>query len=198
MPLQSNILISDDLPPRALLGDFGLNTIVLNSSSLTGAPIDWTAPELLIPDDASYQPSPSSDIYALGMVIYEVSFNSPEEASESHRDQALTGTRPFASGGKTELACKIVLEHERPPRPRDSEKLGLTDEIWEVLQKCWGKVPPTRPSVDIVSACLKRVAGTWAMDVPAFMLASKAGIDEVMNMKGDQAKDFANKLDEVR
>ena len=36
------------------------------------------------------------------------------------------------------------------------------------------------------------------MDVPAFMLASRAGVEQVMNMKEDQAKDFANQLDEVR
>ena len=35
------------------------------------------------------------------------------------------------------------------------------------------------------------------VDVTAFMLASKAGVDQVMNMKGDQAKEFADKLDRV-
>jgi hypothetical protein len=109
----------------------------------------------------------------------------------------LTGTPPFARGAKREQAFKVVHEDERPQRPRDSEKLGLTDEVWTVLQECWGKVPSTRPSVDIVSASLKRAAETWVVDVPAFMLASEAGIEEVMNMREDRAKDFANKLDEV-
>ena len=36
------------------------------------------------------------------------------------------------------------------------------------------------------------------MDVPAFLLASEAGVEQVMNMKEDQAKDFVNQLDEVR
>ena len=36
------------------------------------------------------------------------------------------------------------------------------------------------------------------VDVPAFMLASKAGVEQVMSMKDDLAKDFANQLDEVR
>ena len=110
----------------------------------------------------------------------------------------LTGTPPFARRGKTELACKVVLEDERPPRPRDAEKLGLTDRVWESLQKCWEKRPSTRPSVDAVSACLKQAAETWVVDIPAFLLASKAGVEQVMNMKEDQAKDFADKLDEVR
>ena len=36
------------------------------------------------------------------------------------------------------------------------------------------------------------------VDVVAFMLASKAGVDQVMDMRGSQAKEFADKLDQVR
>ena len=110
----------------------------------------------------------------------------------------LTGTAPFARRGKTELACKVVLENERPPRPRESEKLGFSDKVWGVLQRCWEKKPSARPTTEEVSNCLKRAAETWVVDVPAFMLASKAGVDQVMNMKEEQAKDFVNQLDEVR
>lgn len=96
------------------------------------------------------------------------------------------------------MACKVVLEGERPPKPRDSEKLGFTDKVWKSLQKCWEKKPSARPSVDEVSACLKQAAENWVVDVPAFMLASKPGVEQVMNMEGDQAKRFADSLDEVR
>ena len=99
--------------------------------------------------------------------------------------------------GKMELACKIVLEDERPPRPRDSEKLGFSDKVWDSLQRCWEKEPSARPSIDVVSACLKQAAETWVVDVPAFMLASKAGLEKMMGLKGDQPKDFADKLDQV-
>ena len=109
----------------------------------------------------------------------------------------LTGTPPFARMGKMELACKIVLEDERPPRPRDSEKLGFSDKVWDSLQRCWEKEPSARPSIDVVSACLKQAAETWVVDVPAFMLASKAGLEKMMGLKGDQPKDFADKLDQV-
>ena len=132
------------------------------------------------------------------MVIYEVSISCPPPVGGSDQDQVLTGTPPFARRGKTELACKVVLENERPPRPRDSEKLGFTDKVWGSLQRCWDKQSSARPTVDAVSACLKQAAETWVVDVPAFMLASKAGVDQVMGMKEDQAKDFADRLDEVR
>lgn len=131
------------------------------------------------------------------MVIYEVSFDSPINATGSNNDKVLTGTPPFARRGKRELVCKVVLESERPPRPRNSEKLGFTDHVWEVLQKCWDKDPSARPPIDDVSACLKQGTEIWVADVPAFMLASEAGVEQVMNMREDQAKDFVNKLDQV-
>ena len=34
-------------------------------------------------------------------------------------------------------------------------------------------------------------------DVPAFMLASRAGVEQVMSLRENQAKDFADRLDEV-
>ena len=63
---------------------------------------------------------------------------------------------------------------------------------------CWEKRPSARPSIDAVSICLKEAVKTWVVDVPAFMLASRAGVEQVMNLKEDQAKDFADRLDEVR
>ena len=35
------------------------------------------------------------------------------------------------------------------------------------------------------------------VDVPAFMLASKAGAEQMENLKEDEAKDFADRLDEA-
>lgn len=110
----------------------------------------------------------------------------------------LTGAPPFAKRGKTELACKVVLEDERPPKPRDAERLGFTDKVWDHLRRCWEKRPSARPSIEAVSACLKQAAETWVVDIPAFLLASRAGVEQVMNLKEDQAKDFADRLDEVR
>lgn len=152
----------------------------------------------MTPDSAPRQPSIPSDIYALGMLTYEVSVNSPIKATESDHGQVLTGTPPFGRRGKIELACKVALEGERPQRPRDSEKLGFTDKVWEVLQTCWEKNPSARPPIDDISACLKLAANAWVVDVPAFMLASELGVGQVMNMREDEAKDFVNKLDEVR
>lgn len=69
---QSNILISNHDPPRALLSDFGLTSIIFDPFSLTKASINWTAPELLSADNDRRGPSLTGDIYALAMVMYEV------------------------------------------------------------------------------------------------------------------------------
>ena len=50
---------------------------MLGSSLQAGAPVDWIAPELLVCGNTLYQPSASSDIYALATVVYEVSASSP-------------------------------------------------------------------------------------------------------------------------
>ena len=57
--------------------------------------------------------------------------------------------------------------------------------------------PLCTTSIGAVSACLKQAAETWVVDVPAFMLASKAGAEQIENLKEDEAKDFADRLDEA-
>jgi serine/threonine protein kinase len=76
---QPNILICDSY--RACLADFGLTTIDLDTihtystTSTTIGSVQWMAPELFDPDQYGLYksvPSRESDIYALGIVIYEV------------------------------------------------------------------------------------------------------------------------------
>ena len=108
------------------------------------------------------------------------------------------GARPFAGNGGTELACEIVFNDKRPQRPMDSERLGFTNEVWELLRRCWENKSYARPSIEEVSTCLERATETWVVNVPAFLLASKAGVRQAMDMKEDQAQDFVNNLEEVR
>jgi hypothetical protein len=55
-----------------------------------------------------------------------------------------------------------VLEGERPTRPGTSANVGLTDEVWDVMQRGWDKEPQYRPGLaeflqavapDIVRLC---------------------------------------------
>ena len=72
--LQANVLISNDNPPRACLTDFGLNAIMFDVFSMSKASVNWTAPEIFAPGERDFKPTYASDTYALGMLIYEVTF----------------------------------------------------------------------------------------------------------------------------
>ena len=72
--MKSNILIDGNQTAR--IADFGLTSLLRHptiSISVTapafGGTLQWMAPELF---DGESRPSRESDIYALGMVIYEV------------------------------------------------------------------------------------------------------------------------------
>jgi len=74
--------VSNDAPPRACLAGFGFMTPVADpdqqmarSAQLEGGMMTFMSPELLIPDlfgKEGAAPTPQSDIYAFGMVIYQV------------------------------------------------------------------------------------------------------------------------------
>lgn len=110
----------------------------------------------------------------------------------------LTGAPPFASRQKPQLACEVVLEGKRPPRPNNSESLGITDEIWDLLELCWAKDDSLRPTVNHVVRYLEGVVEHWTADATAFLVASEAGLQEVMNMESEKAQKIADDLDEVR
>lgn len=77
-PIQLNILMNND--HRAVIADFGLAAVMSSTSLITasatgGGTVRWMAPELLMPEEYGLTHSKSSkesDVYAFGMVIYEV------------------------------------------------------------------------------------------------------------------------------
>ena len=112
----------------------------------------WTSPELLDPDQFEFsdgRPTKGSDCYALGMVIYEV----------------LSGKAPFAPL-KEFIVMRKVLEGKRPSIPEGAEGAWFTDELWTMLNLCWGTRPESRPSIVAVLKNLSQVAGTWEPPSP--------------------------------
>lgn len=74
---QANVLV--DSGCKAYLTDFGISTIMRNNATASGTGTvrgtpGWIAPELGIISEAAINPSPASDIYSLGMLVWEVSF----------------------------------------------------------------------------------------------------------------------------
>lgn len=108
----------------------------------------------------------------------------------------LTCARPFTKKQGTELAYKIVLTNERPPRPGNSESLGFTKEIWNLLESCWSRDVSSRPTAKRVVNRLEGAAKGWTANPAAFLAGSDAAVLEMMGCK--KAQWLADELDKVR
>jgi len=141
---------------HACLADFGLSTIVSVDTHLDpnllaanrkdslmsfvyGGSYPWMSPELLAQDDTcGHGPTKESDIYALGMLIYEV----------------LCGKAPFEDlQNPTKLVVEIT-NGTRPKKPEDAASLGFTDRMWGILERCWSANKGARPTLAAVLSCL--------------------------------------------
>ena len=147
--LKANILIDQD--GHARLADFGLLTIIsdhtnftASNSSTNAGTTRWMSPELLNPEEFDLekcQRTKESDCYALGMVLLEV----------------LSGQPPFPRDANHTVILKVT-KGDRPARPQGAEGAWFTDDLWEILEMCWSPWPRSRPTVEVVFDCLKRVS----------------------------------------
>ena len=107
----------------------------------------WMSPELLDPDQfgrGDGRPTKDSDCYALGMVILEV----------------LTSKPPFLNDNNLIVMRKII-EGERPGRPQGKREVWFTEDLWEMLERCWSPQPEERPAIDAVLQCLRQGSIAW-------------------------------------
>lgn len=52
----------------------------------------------------------------------------------------------------------MVLRGARPPKPTNALELGLSDEVWELLEDCWQTERQLRPSAKDVLGRVKLAA----------------------------------------
>ena len=125
------IVHRDIKPENILLGvagevrltDFGIARLsqgpsLTRLSGLIGTP-DYMAPELA----EGHRAEPSADIYATGIVLYEL----------------LTGSTPFTGGHPV----AVLRRHIEAPPPRPD---GVPDELWDVVATMLDKDPEGRPT----------------------------------------------------
>lgn len=138
-----NIMIDRD--GRAVLMDFGLAKDQYDRSLTTDGSIVGT-PEYMSPEQAQGGAADCrSDIYALGVVAYEV----------------LAGAPPFA--GKTAFA--VLRQHvETPPGPLDKAAAGTPPALVQVVHKMLDKSPDDRyPNVVALALELVKIRRTPAL-----------------------------------
>lgn len=143
----SNIMLSED--GQVMLGDFGIAKTV-RDTALTAVGSQLGTPTYMPPEQIRDQEiGPWSDIYALGVVLY----------------QMVTGQPPFQGN-----VSNILLQHvnENPPSVRASNP-NLPKKIDRVIAKAMAKVPADR----------YRTAGEMAADFQAAIGASTGGTGPV-------------------
>lgn len=68
-----------------------------------------------------------------------------------HGFKAFTGKPPFPNFSSTGAAV-TVLSGERPMRPARPD---LTNDLWEITERCWHQDPQCRPEISEVVHCLR-------------------------------------------
>jgi eukaryotic-like serine/threonine-protein kinase len=152
-----NVLVATD--GQVKVADFGIARVFAGSDSdLTQAGTVMGTATYFSPEQAQGKPvDPRSDLYSLGVVLYEM----------------LVGRPPFA--GDQPVAIAYAHVHEAPERPRDVDP-ELPREIDAITMKLLAKDPIQRyPSADDLRADLRRFREGAKMS-PAPMVVAPAPV----------------------
>ena len=179
IPFQENILVTNDTPPTACLADFGFTTIALDphhqmslSQTLQGGTPSFMAPELLAPARYGLKysaPTQQADVYAFSLVILQVTpFYRPDFFVFLTFSKVLTGELPFRNYPNYRLQelAHYVSFGARPEKPANAQDIGISDSLWELIQKCWDGQIAERPKIQEVVKGVGNAAAAWYTDMP--------------------------------
>jgi len=133
-----NYLVADG--KKLLLTDFGLSKAKdeLRSSCTLVSSVRWRAPETLA---RSPKWSEKSDIFSLGMVLFEIA----------------SREIPFLEERNEIGVIEMIKDNERPTIPEQCPK-----ELKELIEACWKESPTDRPTSSQVAAMLQQMADKFS------------------------------------
>ena len=154
----ANILIDDD--ERAYLADFGIAKAVAGGDALTQTGLGVGTPEYMAPEQAQGRAEPRSDLYALGIMLF----------------QLLTGSVPY-SGAST---VEVLLKQMQEPIPLGALHGPTARAFGPILTRALAKDPAARyPTggalMDDANAALARLGHTDAEDRTAYRSGATQG-----------------------
>ncbi|KLO19000.1 kinase-like protein [Schizopora paradoxa] len=168
-----NILMSDSFSP--LLADFGISRLMTSSSSTsstTGAKgsARWMAFELLSPrmNGASGKHTKESDVWAYGMVIYEL----------------LTGHVPYMDL-KNDLQVSVAIAGGQLPAMPDNLDEENKKHLWWICQKCWRSFPKKRPGIGRILSKLPHDSGIRKRSIP-FPISTQTDLPSLLHCQQSQ------------
>ncbi|CUA74960.1 Rap guanine nucleotide exchange factor [Rhizoctonia solani] len=175
----ANVVVSAS--EEALLTDFGLSKIVAEeegmdvaSTSLENAGSSrWMAPELFQVDTSTSSSgvTSASDVWSFGMLCLEV----------------LTGQPPFYPKHRIDgQVIATLIQGNLPERPEPQEAMyqrGLSDEMWKLMNRCWGWKPSARPEMRNLASEVRKLHTEYLRKYGVASLAGNTlGISQAMSL----------------
>ena len=129
-----NILLQEtDGRHEVRLTDFGIAR-VLDAAGLTTPQAIVGTPHYMAPEAIHGEAEPASDVYSVGVVLYEL----------------VTGRPPYGGEPLAVLRRHVEESIERPP--------AMPDPVWSLIEWCLDKDPARRPSAGDLGSALRDVA----------------------------------------